>query len=151
MRDHDVTTNLTCDCISLAQSVCYRFRLRDSFVAGVLLVPSGLTSLAPTRQLELSSSTPCFCAPMPMPTARSRSRSRSPSRYPPPVLAYRRPERETVCVICLEAFPDGSVQAATMACAHEFHGPCIRRWLYQRGTCPVCRSVHSFSLLRLVG
>ncbi|KAF7727067.1 hypothetical protein EC973_008030 [Apophysomyces ossiformis] len=47
-------------------------------------------------------------------------------------------EREE-CTICQETFGVMS-ELIRMPCKHEYHGPCIRKWLGVSNTCPICRS-----------
>lgn len=42
------------------------------------------------------------------------------------------------CVICFENMEANS-QVCKLACEHCFHEHCIRRWLSENTTCPVCR------------
>jgi hypothetical protein len=42
------------------------------------------------------------------------------------------------CAVCLEEQPIGSY-ACKLSCGHLFHRNCVRDWLLQHCTCPVCR------------
>ncbi|PKI65823.1 hypothetical protein CRG98_013777 [Punica granatum] len=42
------------------------------------------------------------------------------------------------CSICLGAFKAG-MELTEMSCSHIFHGSCIKKWLKQSHTCPLCR------------
>jgi hypothetical protein len=42
------------------------------------------------------------------------------------------------CSVCLEEYGEGQ-QMATLPCCHRFHAGCIRTWLQQKATCPVCQ------------
>jgi hypothetical protein len=44
------------------------------------------------------------------------------------------------CCICLEHLSIGEF-ATNLPCAHKFHTSCIRRWLQQSRTCPLCMSI----------
>ncbi|KAK1275100.1 hypothetical protein QJS04_geneDACA010113 [Acorus gramineus] len=45
------------------------------------------------------------------------------------------------CVICLEDLRIGDRCRILPNCRHEFHDPCIVRWLKTRAvTCPICRA-----------
>ncbi|KAL2239545.1 UNVERIFIED_CONTAM: putative E3 ubiquitin-protein ligase RHC1A [Sesamum indicum] len=45
------------------------------------------------------------------------------------------------CVICLEEYKDGDTRAVITACNHRFHAVCIKTWLVQNDTCPLCRTL----------
>lgn len=47
-------------------------------------------------------------------------------------------EKAMSCTICLE---DDTNRLVTLACHHEhhFHAPCIRGWIQNNNTCPICR------------
>ena len=42
------------------------------------------------------------------------------------------------CAICLEDAASGEV-LCVLPCAHQFHAPCIERWLAASTVCPVCK------------
>jgi hypothetical protein len=42
------------------------------------------------------------------------------------------------CSICLSNFDDGDT-IKMLPCFHQFHSPCIDRWLTRSTTCPVCK------------
>lgn len=42
------------------------------------------------------------------------------------------------CSICLDDFQLGK-EVNSLSCNHLFHSACIRRWLLETNTCPVCR------------
>ncbi|KAK3360929.1 hypothetical protein B0T24DRAFT_120136 [Lasiosphaeria ovina] len=44
----------------------------------------------------------------------------------------------TRCVICVDEMVKGE-QAWVLPCSHFFHGDCVKPWLEQHNTCPVCR------------
>ncbi|KAK4440861.1 E3 ubiquitin-protein ligase DZIP3 [Sesamum alatum] len=44
------------------------------------------------------------------------------------------------CVICLEEYKDGDTRAVITACNHRFHAVCIKTWLVENDTCPLCRA-----------
>jgi hypothetical protein len=48
------------------------------------------------------------------------------------------------CTICLE--PLNAHQIQTTVCGHVFHNDCIRRWLSQRNTCPVCCTEQTYEV-----
>ncbi|XP_056423945.1 uncharacterized protein LOC130362872 [Hyla sarda] len=51
----------------------------------------------------------------------------------------RRPARpEEMCAICLAEYEEGEV-VTVITCEHQFHHPCIARWLLTKSHCPLCR------------
>jgi len=46
------------------------------------------------------------------------------------------------CVICLESFITGESCQILPPCNHLFHSYCIKHWLKDNATCPICRSVY---------
>nr|KYP58872.1 RING-H2 finger protein ATL1K [Cajanus cajan] len=46
----------------------------------------------------------------------------------------------SVCVICLESFIVGEYCQILPPCNHLFHSYCIKHWLKDNFTCPVCRN-----------
>jgi len=44
------------------------------------------------------------------------------------------------CSVCQEEYLAGE-ELGKMACKHNYHMPCIQRWLRQKNWCPVCKSV----------
>ncbi len=47
-------------------------------------------------------------------------------------------ERRPFCAICREQFAREE-RAMRLPCAHPFHAECVRPWLAQRNSCPLCR------------
>ncbi|XP_039131161.1 RING-H2 finger protein ATL56-like [Dioscorea cayenensis subsp. rotundata] len=43
------------------------------------------------------------------------------------------------CPICLEAFRDWDRVRVIPGCGHEFHAPCVDKWLVKTPACPICR------------
>ncbi|KAF9675052.1 hypothetical protein SADUNF_Sadunf10G0191400 [Salix dunnii] len=43
------------------------------------------------------------------------------------------------CVICLEDFQLGEDCQAMSMCKHVFHSGCLKEWLVQNQSCPLCR------------
>ncbi|KAM7510394.1 hypothetical protein LguiB_009269 [Lonicera macranthoides] len=46
---------------------------------------------------------------------------------------------EAQCCICLEGFHRGDL-VGRLDCNHEFHYDCIKEWLLEKNTCPICKS-----------
>eukprot|EP00930_Biecheleria_cincta_P000193 TRINITY_DN10040_c0_g1_i1.p1 TRINITY_DN10040_c0_g1~~TRINITY_DN10040_c0_g1_i1.p1 ORF type:complete len:258 (+),score=41.50 TRINITY_DN10040_c0_g1_i1:58-831(+) len=44
------------------------------------------------------------------------------------------------CVICCTDFETGEMLGQLPGCNHLFHNKCVRQWMSQAGTCPVCRN-----------
>lgn len=44
---------------------------------------------------------------------------------------------QAICAICLDAL--AGVETSDLECRHRYHAPCIRRWLLEHGSCPLCR------------
>lgn len=44
------------------------------------------------------------------------------------------------CVICCTDFETGEMLGQLPGCNHLFHDKCLRQWMSQAGTCPVCRN-----------
>lgn len=42
------------------------------------------------------------------------------------------------CPICLEDYVPGST-LRRLHCSHQFHQPCLDKWLQQKATCPICQ------------
>ncbi|KAL3147711.1 hypothetical protein ABBQ32_002454 [Trebouxia sp. C0010 RCD-2024] len=42
------------------------------------------------------------------------------------------------CPICLEDYVSG-VTLRRLHCSHQFHKPCLDKWLEQKATCPICQ------------
>lgn len=51
-----------------------------------------------------------------------------------------RPFYSNDCVICLESFITGESCQFLVPCNHLFHSYCIKHWLKDNVTCPVCRN-----------
>ncbi|GMH38070.1 hypothetical protein BSKO_05954 [Bryopsis sp. KO-2023] len=45
-----------------------------------------------------------------------------------------------VCVIC-QCTLNQNDRVKQLPCSHLFHESCLRRWLYQKANCPVCREM----------
>jgi len=48
-------------------------------------------------------------------------------------------EHSPSCVVCMEEWKEGDM-ALQLPCGHDFHRPCVKRWLDWRNSCPICRS-----------
>ncbi|XP_076917272.1 E3 ubiquitin-protein ligase MBR2-like [Bidens hawaiensis] len=46
------------------------------------------------------------------------------------------------CCICQEEYANGD-DMGTLDCGHDFHTGCIKQWLLQKNSCPVCKSAAS--------
>ncbi|GAA5920973.1 hypothetical protein JCM3775_004031 [Rhodotorula graminis] len=92
-----------------------------------------LPTRASSPPASASSSTP---APVPAPVASTSAHS-----LDPPTLARPGLDKETRCGICLCDYEDDDDCMLTV-CEHGFHDECLRSWLTQKGTCPVCRRDH---------
>ncbi|GER51159.1 RING/U-box superfamily protein [Striga asiatica] len=44
------------------------------------------------------------------------------------------------CAICLEEYKANETRATISACSHRYHATCIKAWLKENDTCPLCRS-----------
>ena len=53
--------------------------------------------------------------------------------------AERKREEEDVCTICLEKNSLGI--GRMLDCGHKFHDDCIKPWIGESKTCPLCRSI----------
>ncbi|XP_022745457.1 probable E3 ubiquitin-protein ligase ZFP1 isoform X2 [Durio zibethinus] len=47
---------------------------------------------------------------------------------------------ESSCVICLEEYKDMDRVGALKTCGHDYHVPCIKKWLSMKKTCPICKA-----------
>lgn len=54
------------------------------------------------------------------------------------VISTQDVESHNTCAICMSEFESGE-QVRTLRCNHDFHLPCIDRWLLQDTSCPLCR------------
>ena len=45
---------------------------------------------------------------------------------------------DAICAICQCEYEEGETIDIMPACAHTFHGECIRTWLKSKSTCPIC-------------
>nr|XP_043636107.1 probable E3 ubiquitin-protein ligase RHG1A [Erigeron canadensis] len=43
------------------------------------------------------------------------------------------------CCICQEEYKDGD-DLGTLECGHDFHHGCVKQWLQQKNSCPICKS-----------
>ena len=54
-------------------------------------------------------------------------------------LERARSASDELCSICLDTLEVPDARIMRLACAHEFHAPCVERWLHTHSTCPYCR------------
>ncbi|XP_066342281.1 E3 ubiquitin-protein ligase Os03g0188200-like [Miscanthus floridulus] len=47
---------------------------------------------------------------------------------------------EQMCSVCLWEVADGDIVRVLIACRHCFHTACIKPWLHEGDTCPLCRA-----------
>ncbi|PIN08982.1 hypothetical protein CDL12_18438 [Handroanthus impetiginosus] len=45
-----------------------------------------------------------------------------------------------ICVICQDCLFEGEDEIATLDCRHEYHVGCIKNWLMQKNSCPLCNA-----------
>ena len=51
------------------------------------------------------------------------------------------------CMICLSNFKKGDKES-TLPCLHMFHSSCIKKWMFQKSSCPLCKyDISLYSLL----
>lgn len=43
------------------------------------------------------------------------------------------------CCVCQEVYNDGE-DMGTLDCGHDFHAKCIKQWLGQKNSCPICKT-----------
>lgn len=48
------------------------------------------------------------------------------------------PKEEDICGICLDEYIEGQ-DIGELDCCHKFHHDCIKKWLMQKNTCPMCK------------
>lgn len=48
------------------------------------------------------------------------------------------------CSICIEPYKNNEKLLLLVPCTHKFHKKCIKPWLHNNRTCPICRSQISF-------
>lgn len=48
-------------------------------------------------------------------------------------------QRINLCVVCQTNY-EFEERIGTLACGHEYHRDCIKKWLLMKNTCPVCKS-----------
>lgn len=59
------------------------------------------------------------------------------------------------CTICLSSIKDFFKKTYKTSCNHKFHKKCIRKWLKNKKTCPLCNHkeewINPDSFLRISG
>ncbi|CAA0815339.1 RING/U-box superfamily protein [Striga hermonthica] len=58
------------------------------------------------------------------------------------LLTHFTSENERKCSICQEEYEEND-EAGTLNCGHSFHVCCIKQWLGQKNTCPICKTAAS--------
>ncbi|RDX86982.1 putative E3 ubiquitin-protein ligase HIP1, partial [Mucuna pruriens] len=43
------------------------------------------------------------------------------------------------CIICMEEYEDGDEIGKLDLCVHKFHIQCVKEWLMNKNTCPICK------------
>ncbi len=43
------------------------------------------------------------------------------------------------CIICLNTFKIGE-KKSTLPCLHNFHYNCLKKWVYEKRLCPLCKT-----------
>ncbi|GAA6060164.1 hypothetical protein JCM10212_005165 [Sporobolomyces blumeae] len=59
-----------------------------------------------------------------------------------PALARKGIEKEAICPVCLCDYDDDD-EITLAHCSHGFHSACLKAWLKDHGSCPVCRRDHT--------
>jgi len=54
-------------------------------------------------------------------------------------IAFRSTSEDDVCPICMEPLP-ANAEVPDLSCGHAAHVVCIRDWMVQHDTCPICRA-----------
>ena len=56
--------------------------------------------------------------------------------------SWRKPAKDDECCICLENYEPGQLicAAVTDKCNHAFHAGCMKNWIEDNDTCPICRT-----------
>jgi len=49
------------------------------------------------------------------------------------------------CTICLNAMHPKKERVVGLRCGHQYHKTCVKEWLLQKNTCPLCRTVIELS------
>jgi hypothetical protein len=49
-------------------------------------------------------------------------------------------EKKIDCPVCFDSLECGDL-SALLCCNHSFHLSCIQKWLYDKTTCPCCRTI----------
>lgn len=50
---------------------------------------------------------------------------------------------EVSCPICLEEYKNGDKVGRMEKCGHEYHVVCIKKWLFMKKLCPICKTEYS--------
>ncbi|KAL3838902.1 hypothetical protein ACJIZ3_023493 [Penstemon smallii] len=45
-----------------------------------------------------------------------------------------------ICVVCQDDLYQENEKIGVVECGHEFHAECIKKWLYRKNFCPICKA-----------
>ncbi|GMH05605.1 hypothetical protein Nepgr_007445 [Nepenthes gracilis] len=48
-------------------------------------------------------------------------------------------QKNVSCIICQDEYDDND-RIAMLDCGHEYHADCLKKWLYLKNVCPICKS-----------
>lgn len=63
----------------------------------------------------------------------------STENFPLQIISQTHLNKHTSCPVCLEDFVEGITEVRALPCEHFFHDECLKSWLNQSKTCPLCR------------
>lgn len=121
-------------CLSHSDNVAFARHVRQPIQ--VIMHPNPMMSAPPPPSVTSIPVLTLAPPPMSPPVPPANSPSSSPSPQMPPL--PESPSTEQKCSICLEMLMRDH-HAIALRCMHIFHAHCIRPWLRNRSTCPLCR------------